>query len=103
MARLLSRPRPPLSATAGSPAARVAGVADTGQTESGESAQTFACPRCGAQVKERFYGPCGSCRTALVAAIRNEPSGADVDASDVEASRYEPAMHVVPNHVATKD
>ena len=103
MARLLSRPRPPLSTDVAGPAARVAGVADTGQTESGESAQTFACPRCGAQVTERFWGPCGSCRTALVAAIRTGVSDVDVDASDVEASRYEPAMHVVPNHVATKD
>jgi hypothetical protein len=61
-----------------------------------ESEQTFACPRCGTEVTERFWGPCGSCRTALVAAIRG-------DAHQVDAGPYEPAMHVVPNHVATKD
>ena len=60
------------------------------------SEQTFACPRCGVEVTERFWGPCGSCRSALVAAVRS-------DAHEMEAGRYEPVMHVVPNHVATKD
>jgi hypothetical protein len=62
-----------------------------------ESVQSFQCPRCGAEVSERFWGPCGSCRQALVAAVKGhaqEMGG---------TSRYEPAMHVVPNHVATKD
>jgi len=58
--------------------------------------ETFACPRCGTEVTERFWGPCRSCRAALVAQVRG-------DAHDVEAGRYEPAMHVLPNHVATKD
>jgi len=60
------------------------------------SGEPFACPRCGEQVTERFWGPCGACRTALVAAVRGE-------AHQIDAGRYEPVSHVVPNHVATKD
>ncbi len=88
MAGLLGRPRPALirSAELGG---RYAAAMD-------ETEQTFACPRCGTDVTERFWGPCSSCRAALVAAVRTE-------AHQVEAGRYEPAMHVVPNHVATKD
>jgi hypothetical protein len=56
----------------------------------------FDCPRCGAGVTERFYGPCGSCRDDLV---RNQGGAA----RDVEAARFEPRMHVTPNAVATKD
>lgn len=62
-----------------------------------EAETTFACPRCGNEVTERFWGPCPSCRSALVAAAQREPH--DV----VERGRYEPVTHVVPNHVATKD
>jgi hypothetical protein len=61
-----------------------------------ETEEPFACPRCGLQVTERFWGPCGSCRTALVTALRGDPR-------EVEVGRFEPAMHVVPNQVATKD
>ncbi len=57
---------------------------------------SFACPRCTAPVAERFYGPCARCRTEL--ASLGGPGGA---AAPVE--RFEPAMHVVPNHVATKE
>jgi hypothetical protein len=56
----------------------------------------FACPRCGDDVSERFYGPCASCRTQLVAAQRGTER-------TVEAERFEPKLHVVPNHVATKE
>ena len=56
----------------------------------------FTCPRCGTEAHDRFYGPCPSCRAELVAA----QAGA---AREVEASRFEPSMHVVPNQVATKE
>lgn len=57
---------------------------------------SFTCPRCAATVTERFWGPCGRCRGELVATVRGE-------AARVEVGRFEPSMHVVPNHVATKD
>ena len=56
----------------------------------------FACPRCRSDVIERFYGPCRSCRSALVASMLGE-------AHSIEVGRFEPAMHVVPNQVATKE
>jgi hypothetical protein len=60
----------------------------------------FACPRCGNAVSERFYGPCQACRGQLQAAM----SSSATEAGEAPASsRFEPAMHVVPNHVATKD
>lgn len=63
--------------------------------------EAFDCPRCGGAVEERFWGPCRSCRQALVAAHQASPAGAD--GGRIGAARFEPAMHVVPNHVATKD
>ena len=54
------------------------------------------CPRCGSAVRERFYGPCESCRAALRAALAGEPREIAVEA-------YTPKMNVVPNQVATKD
>ena len=57
---------------------------------------TFTCPRCAADVDERFYGPCTSCREQLVATMRR-------DAQDVEAAAYEPKMNVTPNAVALKE
>jgi hypothetical protein len=56
----------------------------------------LVCPRCGAAVNERFYGPCTGCRTALRALYRGE-------ARDVEAEAYEPKMNVTPNAVALKE
>jgi hypothetical protein len=47
-------------------------------------------------VTDRLWGPCQSCRKQLTAVMRRE-------AEEVQTERYEPAMHVVPNHVATKD
>jgi hypothetical protein len=58
--------------------------------------QTFVCPRCTAEVTERFYGPCGSCRRDLLATQGN-------DGGEVAAADYEPKMNVTPNAVATKD
>jgi hypothetical protein len=56
----------------------------------------FDCPRCAATVRERFWGPCQACRSELNESFRGE-------AREVEATRFEPAMHVVPNQVATKE
>lgn len=61
-----------------------------------EAAQCFTCPRCGVDAQDRFYGPCSSCRSELVAT----QVGA---ARHVDAGRFEPSMHVVPNQVATKE
>ncbi len=58
--------------------------------------QTHACPRCEAEVTERFYGPCTSCRAELRASQGNE----QVQRDTVE---YEPKMNVTPNAVALKD
>ncbi|MEM7341088.1 MAG: hypothetical protein AAF467_20695 [Actinomycetota bacterium] len=55
------------------------------------------CPRCGAEVTVRFYGPCDACRAVL----RNELGSDGRD--DVESAEYEPKMNVTPNAVATKD
>lgn len=57
---------------------------------------TFACPRCGDDVSDRFYGPCGICRHALRLAYEGQ-------ARDVEIEDYVPKMNVTPNAVATKD
>jgi hypothetical protein len=56
----------------------------------------FTCPRCTQSVRERVYGPCGSCREQLRATV----AGA---ARDVEAAEYTPKMNVTPNAVATKE
>jgi hypothetical protein len=56
----------------------------------------FTCPRCGGEVHERFYGPCGTCRSAL-----RSTQGAE--AREVEADVYEPKMNVTPNAVALKE
>ena len=60
------------------------------------AALSFDCPRCSKAVEETYYGPCGACRDALVAAFAG-------GARDVEVVAYEPKMNVVPNQVATKD
>ena len=57
---------------------------------------SFTCPRCGTAADDRYYGPCGSCRTAL----RREVAG---EARVVEGAAYEPKMNVTPNAVALKD
>jgi hypothetical protein len=69
-------------------------------TGTDEEPQPFECPRCGATVDERFWGPCRACRSELVATLGRD--GVD-EAGGAEASRFEPAMHVVPNHVATRE
>lgn len=61
-----------------------------------EAAIDFACPRCGTTVQGRFYGPCPTCRDKLIAMFAG-------GAHHVEVDRFEPALHVVPNQVATKE
>ena len=56
----------------------------------------FTCPRCGAEALERFYGPCPGCREELRAQVKGE-------ARVVEAGAFEPALHVTPNAVASKE
>ncbi|HEY2429163.1 MAG TPA: hypothetical protein VGI06_09555 [Acidimicrobiales bacterium] len=58
--------------------------------------EQFGCPRCGAVVEERFWGPCARCRDDLAERLGRE-------GRQVEAAAYEPKMNVVPNQVATKD
>lgn len=65
-----------------------------------EETSTFACPRCSAEVTERFWGPCSSCRTELT---RSAAAGTQSVDPGFESTKFEPAMHVTPNHVATKD
>jgi hypothetical protein len=60
------------------------------------STSLITCPRCGALVECRFYGPCDECRQALRDAFRR-------DGRVVEVSEYEPKVNVTPNAVATKD
>lgn len=54
------------------------------------------CPRCHTSVDQAYYGPCASCRAELRRTLGGE-------ARSVEATSYEPAMHVTPNAVALKD
>jgi hypothetical protein len=54
------------------------------------------CPRCGIEMVEIFYGPCGGCRADLRAKLGGH-KGADVV---VEAAER---VHRTPNFVATKD
>jgi hypothetical protein len=56
----------------------------------------FTCPRCQLPVSARYYGPCDTCRTDLVAKLGGEQR-------EVELADYEPKMNVTPNAVATKD
>lgn len=64
--------------------------------ESADDVLQVTCPRCGAQVEQRFYGPCGACRDVLRATVAGE-------AHAVEAEAYEPKMNVTPNAVALKE
>ena len=56
----------------------------------------FSCPRCGATVDERFYGPCERCRLELRAKY-------DRVGRVIEVAEYEPKINVTPNAVAVKD
>jgi hypothetical protein len=56
----------------------------------------ITCPRCGTAARERFYGPCSSCRDQLGATMGGQRR-------DVAVEAYEPKMNVTPNAVATKE
>lgn len=56
----------------------------------------FACPRCGVDVAEHWYGPCETCRETLQATVRGTPG-------DVVVAAYEPKVNVTPNAVAMKE
>lgn len=62
----------------------------------GDAPIDFSCPRCGNAATARYYGPCPSCRRKLV----DSQGGLG---REVEAQRFEPVVHVVPNQVATKE
>ena len=74
-------------------------------TEASPALETtvFSCPRCNTEVTERFWGPCAACRQQLKATLGAGTTGGDRDSDTFEAAKFEPAMHVTPNHVATKD
>jgi len=55
----------------------------------------FECPRCRRSTDERFYGPCTACRDELKASVATSTRA-------VEATAYEPSLHVTPNAVALK-
>ncbi len=57
----------------------------------------FACPRCGAAVTARLYGPCAGCASVLRATITG------VEDLDAVVPEFEPKMNVTPNAVALKD
>jgi hypothetical protein len=65
-------------------------------TDPGPATASLTCPRCGESATERFYGPCGTCRTQLRRTLGNE-------ARAVERDAFVPAMHVTPNAVALKE
>ena len=54
------------------------------------------CPRCGAMVQQRFYGPCEPCLATLRTTFA-------ASAQDIEKAEYVPKMNVTPNAVALKD
>jgi hypothetical protein len=56
----------------------------------------ITCPRCGGSARERYYGPCSSCRDQLGATMGGQQR-------EVEVEAYEPKMNVTPNAVASKD
>lgn len=57
---------------------------------------SFACPRCGSETSESYYGPCTTCREDLRASLGGS-------ARTIEVADYEPKMNVTPNAVALKD
>ena len=94
MAGLLGRPRIDLIDRSGA----VSLHPDMDGTDpTGDDLDPFPCPRCGLVVTERFWGPCTACRAQLVEIRTGEGRTSPAE------GRFEPAMHVVPNHVATKD
>jgi hypothetical protein len=56
----------------------------------------IVCPRCRSATRQRFYGPCPTCRDQLRAMFVSE-------GRVVELAEYEPKVNVTPNAVALKD
>ncbi len=54
------------------------------------------CPRCGQAVRQRYYGPCGTCRADLADRFAGR-------AREVEVADYEPKVNVTANAVAMRD
>jgi hypothetical protein len=54
------------------------------------------CPRCGRPVHQRYYGPCGTCRTDLAERYAGR-------ARAVEVADYEPKDNVTANSVAMRE
>lgn len=75
--------------------APVTGARESGSMEAPDQ-QTFACPRCDAEVTEAYFGPCATCRSQLRSSLGGEQR-------EVTAAEYVPKMNVTPNAVATKD
>ncbi|RMH70403.1 MAG: hypothetical protein D6683_15335 [Actinomyces sp.] len=69
---------------------------ESAETRTADAEAVFDCPRCGRRVRERFYGPCTSCRGELRATLGGS-------AREVEVAEYEPKMNVTPNAVALRD
>ena len=69
---------------------------DFEMTIAAEVSAPFDCPRCGASVSQRFYGPCEPCCIALRAKYLSV-------GRDVAVAEYVPKMNVTPNAVALKD
>lgn len=72
--------------------------AEGGVARADDGTLEFACPRCARPARQRFYGPCESCRDELGATLGHEPTAAQAPRAE-----FEPKMNVVPNFVATKD
>ena len=53
------------------------------------------CPRCATTVRQRYYGPCSSCRSELAARFTGH-------ARDVAVPIYEPKVNVTANAVAMR-
>jgi hypothetical protein len=54
------------------------------------------CPRCGQPVRQRYYGPCETCRADLIDRFAGRER-------EVEVPDYEPKVNVTANAVAMRD
>lgn len=61
---------------------------------------THRCPRCDAPAEQRFYGPCGTCRSVLRSKYETSNGDRIVDGAD---EGFVGKMNVTPNAVALKD
>jgi predicted RNA-binding Zn-ribbon protein involved in translation (DUF1610 family) len=80
------------------PAATYCGLVRASKLELVHGVYRFSCPRCGQDVAERFYGPCGQCRHDLNEAHYRPPA----TGPGTERARFEPKMNVVSNDVTAR-